>query len=159
MAGRKNSDNTQFGRASTDGTRAGGGAATLAGGDGAEPLLDLEGRQYVVSPGSTVPVGAPQLVQLGPAAAGFTGLSGRLLRVFGTINGLGFAQLFFDVSPTPGAQPSVLTQYLAPGNFEIDLSQNGGVQLTSGLGFGWSATRDTFTANGDSGVCWALMVA
>lgn len=55
MAGPKNSDNTQFGLASSNATRAGGGAASVAAGNGVEPLVDLEGRQYVVPVGGPLP--------------------------------------------------------------------------------------------------------
>lgn len=148
----KNSDNVQFGLVSLTGET----GAPANAGDGLPPLVDQFGRQYVVQPGSVQPLGAPAIVKLGPGASGFDGLSGRLLRVFGTVDAASFAQLFFGNAPA--GDPNVVTQLLAAGNFEIDLSQNGGVQLAAGLGWGWSSSRDTWVSAGASGVAFALVV-
>lgn len=68
MSAAKTQDNNQFGRASSDGTRAGGGAATVPAGSGIEPLLDLEGRLWVRTVGGISPPGFPTKLQASAAA-------------------------------------------------------------------------------------------
>lgn len=155
MAGEKNSDNTQFGRASADGTRAGGGAATVAAGDGVEPLVDLEGRPYVRAvAGNAVPPGTSQLQAIASSTAGAIGFTGRVMKYTGIVDAVCFVQIFDQAGvPVGGEVPRIQVQQLAPGNFEIDLTAIGGVAFVSGgFAYGFSTTRDTYTAGLASGI-------
>jgi hypothetical protein len=70
MTGRKSPENSQWGLASPDGTRASADAllGTLTPGEGTEPIVDLEGRVWVRVAGGIAPPGFPTKVQASAAA-------------------------------------------------------------------------------------------
>lgn len=133
MAGNKTNDNTQWGLASSDGTRATAGAVAAADGDGIEPTVDLDGRIWARDAASPIVPGSPLIrydnggAFAPQATAVVAAAPATLLRVYGFKTGANveYVQLYDLAAGPPAGVP--FAQFAVPqdGNFSLDFGATG----------------------------------